>query len=212
MPKSVAIVRDSFTPHSTPQRSLSEILKANPDGSIAAHASLAHPHHRALVDQYELGPSGNYSLKATSTELLRFLHQQRVRVALHPDLVSGLRPCCDAQQSTNEVPILTQEMKKQSYSDSDASADGFSFSLACYARSVQLRCHHALRPGLGPGHMCNLAHLCQLSWHRSGSDHATEYYYCFRLLSILSNAAIAVATLQAFTCSPGGSDGWALQH
>lgn len=105
LPRSVGLVRDSFTPHSVPQRPLSSILKATSPGEVAAHSALAQSHSRALVDRYDLSSSGSYKLQSSSIDLLRYLHDQDVRVALHPDLAAQLRPCANAQQSTNEVHI-----------------------------------------------------------------------------------------------------------
>lgn len=105
MPQSVGIVRDSFSTHSVSQRPLSELLKATSPGQVAAHSGLAQPHLRALVDRYDLNSSGSYNLHASSIDLLRYLHQHGVRVALHPDLASQVRPSSNAQQSTNEVRI-----------------------------------------------------------------------------------------------------------
>lgn len=105
LPPSVGIVRDSFATHSTSQRPLCELLKATSPGQVAAHSGLAQPHLRALVDRYDLNSSGSYNLQASSVDLLRYLHQHGLGVAMHPDLASNLRPCSNAQQSTNEVRI-----------------------------------------------------------------------------------------------------------
>lgn len=115
-PARIGIIRDAFLPHNGKVRPLATWLVPLGQERAAVTAALTKPHNRLLVDEYSRGADGQYHLVYSSTDILRLLHREGIRVSHVPDAALALTEEYSAnvakisatasRQSTNEVLMV----------------------------------------------------------------------------------------------------------
>jgi hypothetical protein len=115
-PPKVGVVREAFLPHDAQPRPLASAVVPLGAGRAAVASAISAPAARLLVDEYERTAGGDYRLSNGSTDLLRLLHREGVRVCHVPDVALALNGSYNstvgmlaakaARQSTNEVLMV----------------------------------------------------------------------------------------------------------
>eukprot|EP00798_Chlamydomonas_sp_ICE-L_P016096 gene16096-22238_t len=111
----IAVLRDAFNSFDEPTRPLSQVVTPlGGSAGLAVSSDVCTPHSRVIVDEYEAEASGNYKLKSMGTDLLPFLHRNKIGAALVPDVKSASLSSLTAvigatksiRQSSNEVLMV----------------------------------------------------------------------------------------------------------
>lgn len=67
----VSVVRHAFASHDAAHEPLADQVAALGEGRVAVAHAATQPHRRLIVDEYFRGPSGEFLLRKTGTDLLR---------------------------------------------------------------------------------------------------------------------------------------------
>jgi hypothetical protein len=99
----VGVVRDAFARWDAAPRLLSKSVAALGPGLAAVAAAVAEHHTRLIVDEYELGPDGQYHLKSVASDLLRW----GPRCRPPPRSPHALPLLCSARRGLASQPIIS---------------------------------------------------------------------------------------------------------
>ncbi|CAL8463431.1 g2965 [Coccomyxa elongata] len=110
----VSVVRHAFAAHDAAHEPLADLVAPLGDGRVAVAHDASQAHRRLIVDEYSLGPSGQYLLQRTGTDLLRHLNAEGIRAVHVPDVAAAVAGAVNSaraaqrgvRQSTNEVLMV----------------------------------------------------------------------------------------------------------